>query len=372
MRNLLLAFAIIILNSCSSSTNNSKEQLPISLDKFSDGIHHWNLFSQNFNYKRFSTDSIEAIGRNFVKYQNPDGGWPKNMDWLANINVDSLKHTLTEHALTSTFDNDNTHPQIEFLSKLYYNTGNDIFKESAKKGLEYIINTQRPSGGWRGWDVDAITFNDNVMTGIMHLLLDIKENKSQYQWISKSLKEKLIEAEEKALSTILKCQIVVNNKKKGWCQQHSHETFKPVKARTYELPSIASKETTAIIQLLMRVAKPNDSIYTSIKDAIQWLEESKLHNIRIKDIQVPKGTYKGVNLDIDRVVINDSTAPPIWARFYEIETNKPFMCTRAGKKVYSLAEVNPERRAGYGWYGYWPEELLSNEYPKWLAEFNKQ
>ncbi len=364
----LLVFSTII--SCTSSKEKIKEPLPISLEKFSDGIHHWNLFSQNFNYNRFPTDSLEAIGRNFVNYQNKDGGWPKNMDWLADIDIDSLKQTLSDHASQSTFDNDNTHPQIEFLAKLYYNTENVIFKNSAEKGLYYILNTQRQSGGWRGWDVDAITFNDNVMTGIMHLLLDIKENKPEYQWIPDTLKSKLIAAEQKALEVILKCQIVVNNEKKGWCQQHSHETFEPVKARTYELPSIASKETTAIVKLLMRIAQPGDSIYKSINAAVKWLEASKIHNIRIKEIAVPKGTYEGVNLEIDRIAVNDSTATPIWARFYEIETNKPFMCTRAGQKVYSLAEVNPERRAGYGWYGYWPEKLINIEYPSWLKSFN--
>ncbi len=371
MRTKLFLLLIIVLSSCSTNTKKAKEPIPVSLEKFSDGIHHWNLFSQNFNYNRFSIDSLEAIGRNFVKYQNADGGWPKNMDWLADIDIDSLKQTLSDYKLTSTFDNDNTHPQIEFLSKLYYNTNNPIFKESAKKGFLYILNTQRISGGWRGWDVDAITFNDNVMTGIMHLLLDIKENKPQYQWISDSLKSKLLVAEEIALKSILKCQIVVDNQKKGWCQQHSHDTFKPVKARTYELPSIASKETTEIIKLLMRMAQPNDSIHKAIESAITWLENSKLYNIRVKEIPVPKGTYEGVNLEIDRIVVNDSTARPIWARFYEIETNKPFMCTRAGQKVYSLAEVNPERRAGYGWYGYWPAELLAQDYSIWLNSFNK-
>jgi hypothetical protein len=39
-------------------------------------------------------------------------------------------------------------------------------------------------------------------------------------------------------------------------------------------------------------------------------------------------------------------ASPLWARFYELDTTRPFMANRDGKKVYSLAEVERERRNG--------------------------
>ena len=61
-------------------------------------------------------------------------------------------------------------------------------------------------------------------------------------------------------------------------------------------------------------------------------------------------------------------APPLWARFYEIETNRPFFANRDGRKVFTLAEVALERRSGYGWYGRWPAELLESGYAKWKAE----
>ena len=32
-------------------------------------------------------------------------------------------------------------------------------------------NSEKKNGGWRGWDVDAITFNDEVTTGVLRLLL---------------------------------------------------------------------------------------------------------------------------------------------------------------------------------------------------------
>ena len=68
----------------------------------------------------------------------------------------------------------------------------------------------------------------------------------------------------------------------------------------------------------------------------------------------------------DLVVVKDLKAEPIWARFYEVTNNKPFMCTRSGKKVWRLADVDPERRTGYDWYGYWPKKVFE-AYAKFIS-----
>jgi PelA/Pel-15E family pectate lyase len=65
--------------------------------------------------------------------------------------------------------------------------------------------------------------------------------------------------------------------------------------------------------------------------------------------------------------VKDAGAKPMWARFYEIGTNKPIFSGRDGVKKYSLAEIEYERRNGYAWLGYWPEELLAKEHPAWKA-----
>ena len=363
--HVLVAIFFIVFFSCKQNPAKDNPD-EIDMAKFADGLHHWELFTTDTSYPRYSIDNYVAIANNIVSYQNEDGGWPKNVDLLAKVDIDSLKSTFIGRACESTFDNDNTHPQIEFLAKMYLNTGNDIYMQSAEKGLHYILNTQNKSGGWRGWDVDAITYNDDVTTGILNLILDIKENKPFYNWINDSLKNKLLESFDKGLDVTLKCQIKVNGIKKGWCQQHDHNTLGPIKARSYELPSVASKETVQIVQMLMRIENPSKEIIEAIEAAVTWLQESGIENLRIEKIKIPRDTYPGQNLDIDRIAVIDSTAKTIWARFYEIEDNTPMFCTRAGQKVYSLAEVNPERRGGYGWYGYWPEELLDSIYPDWI------
>ena len=71
----------------------------------------------------------------------------------------------------------------------------------------------------------------------------------------------------------------------------------------------------------------------------------------------------------DRVVVFDSLAPPIWTRYYELGTDKPLFSDRNRKFLYSLAEVSRERRSGYGWYTYAPQEVL-DKYPKWQKKWS--
>ena len=71
----------------------------------------------------------------------------------------------------------------------------------------------------------------------------------------------------------------------------------------------------------------------------------------------------------DLIAVEDPRAAPIWARFYEIDTNRPFMANRDAKKVYRLADVDRERRTGYSWYGAYATGLLENEYPAWRKKW---
>ena len=82
-----------------------------------------------------------------------------------------------------------------------------------------------------------------------------------------------------------------------------------------------------------------------------------------------KDSNKVIEQDVR--VVRDPEASPVWARFYEVDTNRPFFCNRDGIKVYTLAEVTLERRTGYSWYGDAPAKLLESDYPKWRKRIKK-
>ena len=351
---------------CKQATNN---ELP-SLDAFHDGIHHWNLEHKVRNYARYSPDQYIEIADNFLGYQNEDGGWPKNVDWLAVLPVDSVKDALKERYRQSTLDNSNTFPQVEYLADVYRLTGDDRYKEAALRGLNYLLVTQNVSGGWRGWDVDAITFNDEVTTGALELFLKISNGDESFDWLSPEMKEDIYQAYQRGLDVILKCQIVQNGVKTAWGQQHDHITLEPVQARTYELPGITANESCDVIQFLMNIPNPSPQIIESVKAAVAWLHKVEINGIRVQRVALPEDQIINHEYPYDNVVVEDVNAKPIWARYYEVNDNTPFMCTRAGQKVWKLEDVNAERRTGYAWYGYWPERIYE-QYEQWLASVEK-
>ena len=120
----------------------------------------------------------------------------------------------------------------------------------------------------------------------------------------------------------------------------------------------------------MSIEQPGPEVREAIDGAIAWFEEVKLTGIKVVstvDATQPTGE--------DRIVMEDPAAPPIWARFYELETNVPIFSSRCEvpecdtdpffMRRYSLAEIENERRVGYAWYGDWPASLIATEYTAW-------
>jgi PelA/Pel-15E family pectate lyase len=92
---------------------------------------------------------------------------------------------------------------------------------------------------------------------------------------------------------------------------------------------------------------------------------------RVKTIKAPTMQTPYRVSTTDRVVVTEPNAPPIWTRYYELKTHRPLFCNRDSKIVYSLAEVDRERRDGYGWYTYSPQKVL-NLYPEWQKKWVKK
>jgi PelA/Pel-15E family pectate lyase len=157
----------------------------------------------------------------------------------------------------------------------------------------------------------------------------------------------------------LQTQLVVEGRKTAWCAQYDEVTLLPAAARKYEVVSLSGGESVDIVRFLMSL-QPDKPIVESIDAAIAWFRESQLNGIKWvekSDTSSPLG--------IDRVVIRDPTAPPLWARFYEIGSNRPIFVGRDGVVKYDVAQIDQERRVNYAWYVDGPAKLLNKDYPEW-------
>jgi PelA/Pel-15E family pectate lyase len=100
-----------------------------------------------------------------------------------------------------------------------------------------------------------ITFNDHAMNRVLGLLQDVAHDKD-YAFVDSDRRAKAKEAFQRGVDLILKLQIKQDGKLTGWAQQYDPDTLQPGKARTYELPSLATDETVGIVRLLMSIDKP--------------------------------------------------------------------------------------------------------------------
>ncbi len=323
--------------------------------------------------KFYASDEAIRIADNVLLYQRDTGGWSKNVDMARVLSEqDKVKLNKAKSKKDSTLDNGATHKQIRYLAKVYYATRLKRFREALLRGIDYLLEAQYANGGWpqlysrqghSGYS-RYITFNDGAMIGAMSVLRDITEKKPEYAFVDKARRQKAEKAVRKGIECILKCQIVVDGKKTAWCAQHDEKTFIARKARSYELPSISGSESVGVVRFLMSIDNPAPEIIEAAQSAVAWFDRAKLTGIR--QINKPDNSMER---GYDKVIIKDASAPPMWARFYQIGTNRPIFCSRDGIPKATLAEISYERRTGYSWLGYYATSLLAKDYPAWQKKW---
>lgn len=318
----------------------------------------------------YGSEEALRVAENVLLYQRNVGGWPKNTPMhrpLTESQKDDLRK-LQSVGEGATTDNGATCTELYFLSKVYERTHKEDLKKAFLRGVNYLLEAQYDNGGWpqfypeRKGYYTHITYNDNSMVNIMLVMKAIGENKGAFSIIvDESTASKARKAFQKGIDVILKTQYKQNGVLTVWCAQHDEKTFEPAKARSYELPSLSGGESPGIVLLLMGIDNPSPEIIRSIQAAVNWFNKVKINGIRMENFTNKDGLK-------DRRIVDDKDAPPMWARFYELEDNRPFFCDRDGIKKYSLAEIGHERRNGYSWYGTGPQKVL-DEYKKWQPKW---
>ncbi|WNH11216.1 pectate lyase [Thalassobellus suaedae] len=381
-----MLFLFIMLLSFSNSRLNAqsttKQTEKISTRPFGDGVRHWynikdknNIVDPVPNQPRYDESDYTKIADNIIRFQRNNGGWPKNYDMRAILTSEQINHVVkTKHILETTFDNATTFTHIYYLAQVYTATKIEKYKDAFLKGLDFIFKAQYSNGGWPQYYPlknnysRYITFNDEVYMGIMNLLKKIIDNDLNFIFVDKKLKKKVILAYNKGLDCILKMQIVNQGKLTVWCQQHNEIDLSPAWARAFEPPSICNKESASVVLFLMNINNPNDDIIQSIQSAVKWFADSKIYNTRVESFKIVPVESKFKTINYDRKVVIDSSAPPIWTRYCELDTGRPLFCDRNSKYLYAMAEVSQERRNGYAWYTYAPQVVL-DEYSEWQKKW---
>lgn len=314
----------------------------------------------------FRSKEGKQVVENVLMYQYPSGGWPKNIDMAAPLS-ESAKRRLANRREEATIDNGGTYTQLRFLAHAYSATHDEQVRDAFFKGLDYLFAAQYDNGGWPiffplhdGYNTH-IHFNDNSVSGVMMLMDDVATGDAPFDFVDSGRREQARAAFDKGIDCILKTQVIVDGKRTSWCAQHDEKTLAPAPARAFEPVSLSGHESVDLVRCLMRVENPSPEMIDAVRGAVDWFNKVKIEGIRLERINSPDGW--------DLAVKKDPEARPMWARFYEIGSNRPIFTGRSAIVHYRYDQIERERRTNYAYYGYWPEKLLTRDYPKWAAKW---
>jgi PelA/Pel-15E family pectate lyase len=360
------------------------------LDEFRDGIAHYQRNTPG-EHLRYSESDVVSIADNLLLLQNDDGGWPANHDprvvyaaadkreladrhqKFARLQRKSLaKGRIYKEIKGSSLDNGATVAEIKYLIQVAELTGTGSYRDAARRGIEYLLGAQTACGGWPHSFPPTelyhshITFMDGVSTGALELLQRVALRQPPYDSLPTALRLRARAAGDRGLDCILRLQVRLDGQLAGWAGQYDEKTLEPTAARAFELASMASRETVAIVEYLMTLEDARQPVIDAIEGAVRWLRAARLTDLELRRVALPSDASPGGRA-YDLELQPSPGAAPLWARFYEIPSNRPFVADRDGLKLYDWRQLSHERRTDYDWYGSFANHLLDVGYPDWTA-----
>jgi PelA/Pel-15E family pectate lyase len=310
----------------------------------------------------YATPAALTLATQVIAHQTPDGGWPKNTDLSTPPAPDRA----------ATIDNGATTTPLTFLARVITASPKPApaALASFQRGFDYLLAAQYANGGWpqyfplRKGYYTRITYNDDAMINVLVLLRDASAGKAPFAFLDADRRARAATAVAKGIDCILKTQVRQNDTLTVWCAQHDEHTLAPAWGRNYEPPSLSGGESVPIVRFLMSVETPSPAIIAAIEGAVAWFEKTKITGQRFEFFTDAEGNK-------DRHLTPDPSAPPLWARFYELKTDKPIFLSRDRVFHYALTDLERERRTGYAFYTTRAASLLAKDYPAWRARINR-
>lgn len=298
--------------------------------------------------------AAQAAALALVRGQLESGGWDYLIEfdpnarraWAYRSDPPNGNDVSARRKNTTTFDDDNTQSALRFLIAFLDSATNRppadlrVIRDALDYGLDRMLAAQYPNGAWpqrhtgrpheagqhaprpaqipKDWpcawpktDYDAFyTLNDHTQQDCIRTLLAAHRSLGAARYLQAALRggEFLVGAQ-------------LPEPQAAWAQQYNFN-MEPAWARAFEPPAACSAESAGVVRALVDLyLETGDERFLKPAPAfIAWTKRSPI-------------------------------APGQWARFYELETNRPIFGDRDGKVHYTLEEISEERRRGYAWQG---------------------
>ena len=216
----------------------------------------------------------------------------------------------------ATFDDNTTQSALRLLMAVDLATGKAAkYHDAVVYGLVFMLESQFDNGAWpqryplasKGYS-RWYTFNDNAMNDCIRVMLEAYQRYGDVAYLDSA---------RRAGDFITDSQLPTPQA--GWAQQYDHD-MKPAWARKFEPPSVCPAVTAHNMRTLvdLYLATGESKYLDPIPAAVDWLNRSQ-----ISDNQ--------------------------WARFYELETNRPLYFNRE----YELVYTDDDMPTHYSFQGSW-------------------
>lgn len=335
---------------------------PVAAAIRAEATQVWNTAAVRHPADWYAGDEARRLAAMVIRHQSVHGGWPKNTDLFA------APHSNADPGLADTIDNNATTLPLTFLARTV-SAGEAASRPAFDRGLDYLLDAQYPNGGWpqfkplRGGYHDHVTFNDDAMVNVLKLLQGVARGAPPYGFVDAERKARAAEAVRRGVDLILRAQVRQGGVPTAWCAQHDTDTLAPAWARRFEPPSLSGSESVGIVRFLMSLPDPSPEVIAAVDGAVAWLEK-----VAIRDMTEVVATDAQGRPDR---VLAPRPGARIWARFYELETDRPIYIGRDSVIRYDLNQIEAERRNGYRYVGEWAETLLDHDYPAWRQSLNQ-
>jgi PelA/Pel-15E family pectate lyase len=315
----------------------------------------------------YASTGARAVADNVIRWQSAHGGWPKNTDLAAPPPSREAVAETPVRVGADTIDNGATTTPMRFLALMVQATRDARYRAAFDRGFDYLLRAQYQNGGWpqyfplRKGYYAHITYNDDAMVNVLTVLRAAAAGEPPYDFVDAAPRARAAAAVARGIDCILRTQIKQNGKLTVWCAQHDETTLEPAWGRNYEPPTLSGGESVGIVRFLMEIEQPTPEIIAAIKGAVAWFEAVAILGVRLEE-------FTGADGKRDKRAVADPAAEPVWARFYELGTNRPVFTGRDKVLRYAISEIEHERRNGYSYYVTSPAILIGRDYPRWRTE----
>ncbi len=310
----------------------------------------------------FRSDSGRRLAESVLSFQTPSGGWSKHVEFVSGPREPGQSYYSESDGWSyiGTLDNGATTSQLLFLAAANAASPDERYRAAFLRGLDYLLDAQYPNGclpqvyPLQGSYHDAVTFNDDAVVNVLRIFRDV--GRDRYDFVPADVRTRVAAGLARGIDCLVKSQVIVDGTRTAWAQQHHPITLEPVAARTYELVGLSGRESAGIAEFLMSISRPEPRVVEAVHAAIDWLRETQIH---------------GYTYSFTGGLVEKPGAGPIWARLYEIGSNRPIFSNRDGVKLYDWNQLT-DRRQGYGWFGTEPRAVLEKYDETWAKRYPRQ